>query len=564
MIKASILLGAAFCLSGLLKRRSAAERHLVWATVIGLAVCLPLLETAVPRWQPDVARRAAAAIPFFSRTGVSRDVLDADDIVVRADSIDAGVGSLTGALTVVWLIGVVAASFATWRAGRLLSRHGRRARRIDDASWRTVLSEVSHAVGARRPVRLLRGDHESVPVTWGWRRPRIVVPASSRDWPADRIRVVLAHELAHIRRRDWIVQLTARAVCVVYWFNPLFWLACGRLNREGEQACDDIVLGMGVDRRDYATHLFEIARSLSSDRTLRPALAMARPSTLERRFAALLDPRSNRKVPTRRLAVGTMLTLLALSLPLAAVTVAGSGATIRFRTAGLPVIPDAAAGSRDLNVVTAIRDVRVGQALSTPAADVVAPEVIEYTTPPLYSDEARSRRIEGTVTLEVHVDATGHAEALRVVNSLGFGLDDNARLAIHHWRFAPAMRNGEAVDSTTNIDIAFSLANEALNELIANDMATRVGPGVTPPRVVRRVALQRDPHARVARTGSVVLDVVLLEDGTPKVVRIVRSLEGELDHDAVRAFEQWRFSPAMKDGRPVKVRMNAEVSFHQN
>jgi TonB family protein len=150
------------------------------------------------------------------------------------------------------------------------------------------------------------------------------------------------------------------------------------------------------------------------------------------------------------------------------------------------------------------------------------------------------------------------------VKSLGFGLDDNARLAIHRWRFAPAMRNGVAIDSITNIDIAFSLANEALNELIANDMATRVGPGVTPPRVVRRVALQRDAHPRVARSGSVVLDVVLLEDGTPKVVRIVRSLEGELDHDAVRAFEQWRFSPAMKDGRPVKVRMNAEVSFHQN
>ncbi len=431
-------------------------------------------------------------------------------------------------------------------------------------AWRTVLDEVSHAVGARRPVRLLRGDHESVPVTWGWRRPRIVVPASSRDWPADRIRVVLAHELAHIRRRDWIVQLTARAVCVAYWFNPLFWLACDRLNREGEQACDDIVLGLGVDRRDYATHLFEIARSLSSDRTLMPALSMARPSTIERRFAALLDPRSNRNVPTRRLAVGTVLTLLALSLPLAAVTVAGSGATIRFRTAGLPVIPDAAYGARDLNLVTAIRDVRVGQALSTPAADVVAPEVIEYTTPPLYSDEARSRRIEGTVTLEVHVDATGRAEALGVVKSLGFGLDDNARLAIHRWRFAPAMRNGVAIDSITNIDIAFSLANEALNELIANDMATRVGPGVTPPRVVRRVALQRDAHPRVARSGSVVLDVVLLEDGTPKVVRIVRSLEGELDHDAVRAFEQWRFSPAMKDGRPVKVRMNAEVSFHQN
>jgi TonB family protein len=564
VIKASVLLGIAFCLSGLLKRRSAAERHLFWATVIALAACLPLLETAVPRWQPDFARRAAAALPFFSQTSVSRDVLDADDIVVRAGSIDAGVSPLTGAFTVVWLIGVVVASFATWRAGRLLSRHGRRARDIDDAAWRAVFGEVSQAIGAIRPVRLLRGDHETMPVTWGWRRPRIVVPASSRDWTADRIQVVLAHELAHIRRRDWIVQLSARAVCVVYWFNPLFWLACGRLNREGEQACDDIVLGLGVDRRDYATHLFEIACSLSPDRTLMPALAMARPSTIERRFAALLDPRSNRNVPTRRLAVGTALTLLALSLPLAAVTVAASGATIRFRTAGLPVIPDAADGSRGLNVVTAIRDVRAGDAGSTPAAAITAPEVIEYTTPPLYSDEARSRRIEGTVTLEVHVDANGRAEALRVVKSLGFGLDDNARLAVHHWQFAPARRNGMAVDSITNIDIAFSLANEALNELIANDMATRVGPGVTPPRVVRRVALRHDARTPARRTGTVVLDVVLLEDGTPKVVRIVRSLEGGLDHDAVRAFEQWRFSPALKDGRPVKVRMNAEVSFHQN
>jgi TonB family protein len=60
-----------------------------------------------------------------------------------------------------------------------------------------------------------------------------------------------------------------------------------------------------------------------------------------------------------------------------------------------------------------------------------------------------------------------------------------------------------------------------------------------------------------------VLDVVLLEDGTPKIIRILRSLDPERDESAVRAFEQWRFTPAMKDGNPVKVRMNAEVTFHE-
>jgi TonB family protein len=108
------------------------------------------------------------------------------------------------------------------------------------------------------------------------------------------------------------------------------------------------------------------------------------------------------------------------------------------------------------------------------------------------------------------------------------------------------------------VDIEFDLRSEAVNEVIANDMATLVGPDVTPPRVVRRSHVM--PAARVS--GSVVLDVVLLQDGSPKIVRILRSLTPEADESAVRHFEQWRFTPAMKSGVPIKVRMNAEVRFH--
>jgi TonB family protein len=119
------------------------------------------------------------------------------------------------------------------------------------------------------------------------------------------------------------------------------------------------------------------------------------------------------------------------------------------------------------------------------------------------------------------------------------------------------VRSGTPVTGDRLIDIEFSRQNEAVNELIANDMATLAGPGVTPPRALRRA----EPPARPGRRGVVVLDVVLLETGVPKIVRILKPVDRELDDLAIRAFEQWRFSPALKDGNAVKVRLTAEVNF---
>jgi TonB family protein len=189
---------------------------------------------------------------------------------------------------------------------------------------------------------------------------------------------------------------------------------------------------------------------------------------------------------------------------------------------------------------------------------VVAPEIVEYTTPPLYSDEARARSIQGVVTVEAHVGADGRLGSARIVHGLGFGLDQNALVALRQWRLRPGTLRGEPAAMDAEIDIEFSLRNEEVNERIANDMATRVGPGVTAPRAVRVFGLW---SRRPKMPGTVVLDVIILEDGTPKIVKILRSLTPEQDEAAVRNFGQWRFSPAMKDGRPVKVRVNAEVNF---
>jgi len=110
----------------------------------------------------------------------------------------------------------------------------------------------------------------------------------------------------------------AEIVRVVYWFNPLLWIACNRLRQEGEHACDDAVLLQGVDGTEYAVHLLEVARTLKARRGSSLALAMARPSKLERRFAAMINPSLDRRGVTRHTVLVTALAALCIVLPLSA------------------------------------------------------------------------------------------------------------------------------------------------------------------------------------------------------------------------------------------------------
>ena len=138
--------------------------------------------------------------------------------------------------------------------------------------------------------------HPALLVTWGAIAPVILLPADAPSWSADRIRLVLAHEMAHLVRRDWLIQLVAEMARAINWFNPLFWIACARLRRESEYACDDIVLDLGIGGTSYASHLVDLARTFSvHGRTWLPAPSIARPSTLERRVRAMLNPQVDRR-----------------------------------------------------------------------------------------------------------------------------------------------------------------------------------------------------------------------------------------------------------------------------
>src|SRR5687768_6729246 len=97
---------------------------------------------------------------------------------------------------------------------------GRRAITANDA-WITAAGRIRDDLQISTPVRIAVTDHPALLVTWGVLNPVILLPAGANSWPADRIEVVLAHEMAHIVRRDWSTQVAAEILRAIYWFNPL-------------------------------------------------------------------------------------------------------------------------------------------------------------------------------------------------------------------------------------------------------------------------------------------------------------------------------------------------------
>ncbi|HVQ30152.1 MAG TPA: M56 family metallopeptidase [Vicinamibacteria bacterium] len=333
-LKATLVLALAGLAAGSLRRGAAATRHLVWTLGVVAALLLPTLRGFTPRWEmpllPSSLRdrapeaplaatpvKAGSMAPTPARAGVkaepdpSSPVADtsssvapltiAPSVVQPAaaspwQSLDAA--SLLFAL---WLIGVLAVAVPLVIAAVRVRWLGRRAIVLEAPAWSALAAEIAASIGLTRHVRLLQGGPESMPMAWGVLHPAVLLPRAAEEWPETQRRSVLTHELAHVKRHDCLTQAIAQVACSVYWFHPLVWLAARRLRVEREHACDDLVLRSGASGPDYADQLLQLARRARwSEPSMWTAVAMARPSQLEGRLLAILDPSLDRRGPSRR------------------------------------------------------------------------------------------------------------------------------------------------------------------------------------------------------------------------------------------------------------------------
>jgi len=131
---------------------------------------------------------------------------------------------------------------------------------------------LATSLGIHRRVGVVLHESVSGPMTYGTRRPTIVMPVDAVTWTDDELTRAIVHELEHIRRADWLTQCLARTLCAGYWFHPLVWIARRQLVLEAERASDDAVLRY-ADASAYADQLVDLAKRLSAGH--QPLLAMA-------------------------------------------------------------------------------------------------------------------------------------------------------------------------------------------------------------------------------------------------------------------------------------------------
>ena len=269
LLRVTVLLLAAMLVALALRRSSAALRHLVWTLSLVGTLLIPLCYWAFPAWHwailpqrqpvaaavdrsrraktapsPEVApshRHVLSASPHSPTSAAGRRVFRSSR-QYRRRAVAEHPTVAPCASTDVVLAGCSLPSFGPWELfwgsfgwGSALRRPGMLPGVPDLPRTRVgveILQQLLAPCGLRRPIEVRECPQVSVPMTWGLRRPVILVPAGSAAWSEETKRSVLLHELGHIRRGDCLMLLLGRLACVAYWFHPLVWLAARQLRQD--------------------------------------------------------------------------------------------------------------------------------------------------------------------------------------------------------------------------------------------------------------------------------------------------------------------------------------------
>jgi TonB family protein len=576
VLQSSAVLSVAFIAFQLVRGQSAALRHLILAVALFAAAVVPFLSRFVPepaRKSEIVARVQRGTEQFLDFRG---DIEPAAMPTVQTPPSSVRVSFVP----VLWIAG----SFAVFMLILFRTVHiailKRRATLLIDPRWERMASELCNSFRIRRPVRLLQ-TRRSILGTLGSVRPYILLPDDAEAWSDQRIRIVLMHELAHIKRLDWPIQIAAELAVAVYWFNPLFWWLCRQLRVQGEHACDNVVLNGGVHANDYAAQLLELARSLRGSETVwSPVLAMARPPHLERRFVAMLNPSTNRR-PAGIIAVLT--TSVIAVLLLAPLVIMGAQQKTHAVAALAEIVSPTAVPSPVKPAESAPAPARPGRKIASKPAPAPVQGRADGSLAGTVSDPTGAVLPRVEVMVYRAVTGNGRAETeVQTAKTDDAGRYSFAALTPGQYFFQAELPGFQAFRGSVDVEVSKTLTHNvtlSVGAVMQRVTVTAVGQAQSAPvsAVPRRIRVggnvvaanligQVKPvypaSARDAGIeGTVHLHGLIGQDGALLGLTPLNNIDRDLTAAALEAVKQWRYKPTLLNGEPVEVLTTIDVEF---
>ena len=402
-VQLGVLVAAAIAITVAMRVRAPRPSLYFWQVVLLAGILLPMLQ---PRADVPVSI-AGASLALVAASG---------DIVALtpqgADLTTLLIYVVAGGILVrlLWL----AAGF--WRLRRIVS----------DATPTTILQpvalELEAAIGATAAITV--SDDVQTPATIGVRRPLILLPRRILEMPLHVQRAVLAHELVHVRRRDWLHTLFEEFWCAILWFHPAARLLASRLSLSREMVVDEATLLLTRDRRAYAEALLAFS---TPQPHLPGVIALIGRQHLSQRISLIAE---EDRMSRHRLLASFGIALFVCSAATAS---------------AVSLLPMTAVPAQTTKVYT-------------PGNGITLPKVVSEVKP-AYTREAMKQKIQGSVWMLAVVLESGDVGDVQISKSLDaeYGLDQEAIKAAKQWKFKPATREGKPVAVEVTFEMTFTL-----------------------------------------------------------------------------------------------------------
>jgi TonB family protein len=424
-----LLFAAGWVASRVLRLAGAAVEHRVWVITLILQSLIPAF-SALPRewlrtfsfWEWNASRAGEAQVSVVMGTGTGIDLHHLPNILLA---------------TIAMLYAAVIAYFAArflWRATTLSA-----IRR--EAVMLPLTGEAAHfwarcsRTFATEDVCLAASSRIFGPVTMGLRRKFLLLPVSIVDLLPDAdLHTVIAHEFAHMQRRDFLKNLLYELLSLPVIYHPLLWLTRARIMQSREMVCDQMAAAM-TGRTEYAQSLLRLASLLVAGTLVRTphAVGIFDANAFERRLMNLTGKHKEMRAVCR----------VALVAASAALGLATCGSAMALGMHADPASP-----------VNDTSDSKAPKQL-TVSAEKMSGNILTKAVP-IYPPDAKKAKIQGKVVLSVVISKAGNVAYVRVLSGPQ-ELQQSAIDAVRQWTYKPYLLNGDAVEVKTTVNIIYSL-----------------------------------------------------------------------------------------------------------